>query len=51
MIKLTPPKGQRMGQALYNFIYWLQDKYQMDTFNIPDSELPKVYKEWLDKQK
>lgn len=50
-LKVIPIKGQRVGQTLYNFIYWLQETHQMDTFNIPDDRLKEIYQQFLDLNK
>lgn len=45
-LTFKPPKGMRAGQALWAFLYWLQDQKQMDTFYMPDEVLIDFYKEW-----
>lgn len=44
----TAPEGQRVGQAIYNFIYWLEDVKQTDTFHLSTEDLLKLYKEWYE---
>ena len=43
---MKPPKGQRIGQAIWNFTFWLEEK-GIDIFYVPDKELEELYKEWL----
>ena len=47
LFNITPLKGQRIGQTLYNFIYWLEQKYETDTFHVPNTELEKIYKVFI----
>lgn len=44
---LKPPKGMRAGQALYNFLFWLQETKQTDTFYMSNEVIIDFYKEWL----
>ena len=45
-MNITPPLGQRTGQALYNWLFWLQDKYQTDTFYMSEEDMEKSFNEW-----
>lgn len=47
LFNITPLKGERIGQTLYKFIYWLENKYQTDTYHVPDTELEKIYKVFI----
>lgn len=53
---LELPKGQRIGQTLYNFLFWLGKKgYRFeertgelaDTYSLNDKKLMEYYNEWL----
>lgn len=46
-LTFKPPKGMRAGQALYNFLYWLQDTKQAETFYMENETIMDFYQEWL----
>jgi len=61
-LNIPTPKDWRMGQTIFNFLWWLQEQKgyasELDTtgrmadpFHISDSQLQKLYKEFIKQHK